>query len=145
MKHVSILIPHGHTSVVNIEGSHQIMNEVNTLRKREGKPPLFKVQLVGISKEASQRGLFTIMPDVLIDDVKKTDLIMIPAIHGKPDVMMKNNEAFVPWIKHQYEHGAEIATFCIASFFLQVPVYLMANNALHIGRQQMILKDFILM
>jgi transcriptional regulator GlxA family with amidase domain len=118
MKHVSILIPHGHTSVVNIEGTHQIMNEVNTLRAREGKPPLFKVQLVGISKEASQRGLFTIMPDVLIDDIKKTDLIMIPAIHGKPDSVMQNNDAFVPWIKDQYERGAEIATFCIASFFL---------------------------
>src|SRR5205809_3138495 len=116
MKHVSILIPHGHTSVVNIEGSHQIMNEVNTLRAREGKPPLFKVQLVGISKEASQRGLFTITPDVLIDDVEKTDLIMIPAIHGKADQIMKNNAAFVPWIRHQYESGAEIATFCIASF-----------------------------
>ena len=37
-----------------------------------GKPPLFKVQLVGISKETSQRnGLFTISPDVLIDDDKK--------------------------------------------------------------------------
>lgn len=118
MKHVSILIPHGHTSVVNIEGTHQIMNEVNTLLAREGKPPLFKVQLVGISKEASQRGLFTITPDVLIDDVRKTDLIMIPAIHGRPDLIMQNNEAFVPWIKEQYGLGAEIATFCIASFFL---------------------------
>ena len=47
MKHVSILIPQGHTSVVNIEGSHQIMNEVNTLLAREGKPPLFKSSRYG--------------------------------------------------------------------------------------------------
>src|SRR5215467_4146498 len=118
MKHVSILIPNGHTSVVNIEGTHQIMNEVNTLRARAGKPPLFKVQLVGSSREISQRGLFTITPNVLIDDVKKTDLIMIPAIHGKAEQIMNNNAAFVPWIKYQYEQGAEIVTFCIASFFL---------------------------
>ena len=118
MKHVSILIPQGHTSVVNIEGSHQIMNEVNTLLAREGKPPLFKVQLVGASHQISQRGLFTIMPDVLINEVKKTDLIMIPAIHGKPEQIMKSNAAFVPWIQKQYEKGAEIVTFCIASFFL---------------------------
>jgi len=128
MKHVSILIPQGHTSVVNIEGSHQIMNEVNTLLAREGKLPLFKVQLVGISTEISQRGLFTIMPDVLIDDVQKTDLIMIPAIHGKADVIMKDNAAFIPWIKQQYANGAEIATFCIASFFL-------AGTGLLNGRQ----------
>jgi len=119
MKHVSILIPQGHTSVVNIEGTHQIMNEVNTVLKERGEPALFKVQLVGIANETSQRNrLFTINPDVLIDDVKKTDLIMIPAIHGKPDEFMKNNEPFVPWLIEQYSKGAEIATFCIASFFL---------------------------
>jgi transcriptional regulator GlxA family with amidase domain len=119
MKHLSILIPKGHTSVVNIEGTHQIFNEVNSILKNMGKPPLFKVQLVGISKETSQRnGLFTISPDVLIDEVKKTDLIIIPAIHGDIKQAMEKNAPFVPWILHQYKNGAEIATFCIASFFL---------------------------
>jgi transcriptional regulator GlxA family with amidase domain len=119
MKHISILIPHGHTSVVNIEGTHQIFNEVNSMRAGMGLPPLFKVQLVGIDKEISQRnGLFTISPDVLIKGVKKTDLIIIPAIHGDPKTMMEKNAAFVPWIKEQYKGGSEIATFCIGSFFL---------------------------
>jgi len=119
MKHISILIPQGHTSVVNIEGTHQIMNEVNTVRREMGEPPLFKVQLVGIDEETSQRNkLFTIGPDVMIDDVKKTDLIIIPAIHGKPEDVMKYNAKFIPWIMHQYDKGAEIATLCIASFFL---------------------------
>ncbi len=118
MKHISILIPQGHTSVVNIEGTHQIMNEVNVLRVRYGEPPLFKVQLVGNSRKTSQRGMFTIMPDVLIDEVGKTNLIIIPAIHGKPGLVMKENAAFIPWIVDQYNKGAEIATLCIASFFL---------------------------
>jgi transcriptional regulator GlxA family with amidase domain len=119
MKHVSILIPHGHTSVVNIEGTHQMFNEVNSVRKQMDKPPLFKVQLVGISHDTSQRnGLFTINPDVLIDEVEKTDLIIIPAIHGSPEGMMENNAPFVPWIVKQYNNGAEVASFCIASFFL---------------------------
>jgi transcriptional regulator GlxA family with amidase domain len=119
MKHISILIPRGHTSVVNIEGTHQILNEVNSIMKSQGKQPLFKVQLVGISKETSQRnGLFTVGPDVLIDDVKKTDLIIIPAIHGDPKTAMENNEKFVPWILQQHKKGAEVASFCIGSFFL---------------------------
>jgi len=119
MKHISILIPRGHTSVVNIEGSHQIMNEVNSILKSMEREPLFKVQFVGISKETSQRnGLFTISPDCLIEDVKKTDLIIIPAIHGRPDQVMEQNAAFVPWIIEQYEQGAELASFCIGSFFL---------------------------
>jgi transcriptional regulator GlxA family with amidase domain len=119
MKHISILIPQGHTSVVNIEGTHQIFNEVNSIMKIQGRPPLFKVQLVGISKETSQRnGLFTIDPDVLIEDVKKTDLIIIPAIHGDPKTVMEKNAAFVPWIIQQYGNGAEVASLCIGSFFL---------------------------
>jgi transcriptional regulator GlxA family with amidase domain len=119
MKHISILIPHGHTSVVNIEGTHQIFNEVNSILRSQEKPSLFKVQLVGISKETSQRnGLFTISPDVLIGDVKKTDLIIIPAIHGDPKVVLEKNAAFVPWIIEQYAAGAEVASLCIASFFL---------------------------
>ncbi len=119
MKHVSILIPHGHTSVVNIEGSHQIFNEVNSILKGLGRSPLFKVQLVGIAKETSQRnGLFTIEPDTLIRDLKKTDLIIIPAIHGELNSMMDQNATFVPWIVNQYKQGAEIASMCIGSFFL---------------------------
>ena len=119
MKHVSILIPHGHTSVVNIEGTHQIFNEVNSILKSMDRPPLFKVELVGLSKETSQRnGLFKIDADVLINDVKKTDLIIIPAIHGDSKTMMQNNAAFIPWIIKQYNAGAEVASLCIASFFL---------------------------
>ena len=31
---------------------------------------------------------------------------------------MENNEVFVPWIIQQYQKGAEVASFCIGSFFL---------------------------
>lgn len=119
MKHLSILIPKGSTSMVNIEGTHQIMNEVNSILKSMGREPLFKVQLVGITKETSQRnGLFTINPDCLINEVKKTDMIVIPAIHGSVEQIMETNAAFVPWIIDQYNNGAEIVSLCIASFFL---------------------------
>lgn len=119
MKHISIVVPHGHTSMVNIEGSHQIFNEVNSICDRMGKPPIFKVQLVGISRETSQRnGLFIISPDVLVQDVQKTDLIIIPAIHGDPGTVIEKNAAFIPWIIEQYNKGAEVASLCIACFFL---------------------------
>ena len=48
-----------------------------------GRTPVLKVQLVGLTKETKQStGLFTVKPDILIKNVKKTDLIIIPAIHG---------------------------------------------------------------
>jgi transcriptional regulator GlxA family with amidase domain len=119
MKHVSILIPQGHTSLVNIEGTHQILSEVNILRTGMGKAPLFDIQLVGLSKQTSQRdGLFTIKPDCLLKDVNKTDLIIIPAIHGQFPQAVETNHEFLPWIVKQFNSGAEVASLCIGSFFL---------------------------
>lgn len=119
MKSVSILIPYGHTSLVNIEGTHQILSEVNNLLTQMGRDPIFNIQLVGLSKETKQTtGLFTVNPNTLISDVKKTDLIIIPAIHGDHNKISEVNKEFIPWIINQYMTGAEIASFCIGSFFL---------------------------
>ncbi|MCW3465742.1 GlxA family transcriptional regulator [Chitinophaga nivalis] len=119
MKHVSILVPRGHTSLTNIEGTHQILSEVNNFMAMQGRDPLFKIQLVGLSKETSQRnGLFTVKPDILISELEKTDLIIIPALMGDPVVAMDLNQELLPWITTQYENGAEVASFCIGTFFL---------------------------
>lgn len=119
MKHVSILIPQGHTSLVNIEGTHQIFTQVNGFLTGIKQPPLFKIQLVGLCKETKQtNGLFTINPDVLVKDLEKTDLIIIPAVHGDQRIVLGNNQEFIPWIIQQYKEGAELVSFCIGAYFL---------------------------
>jgi transcriptional regulator GlxA family with amidase domain len=119
MKHISILIPRGHSSLVNIEGSLQILSEVNAIQARMGKAPLFTIQMVGLSKETPQRnGLFTIRPDALIGEVKKTDLIIIPSLHGNQQEALELNREFIPWIIQQHTAGAEVASLCIGAFFL---------------------------
>ncbi len=118
MKHVSILIPRGRISVVNIEGAHQILSEVNALMAGMGKAPLFKVQLIGLSDTDQARSLFTVHPDLLIQDVPQTDLIIIPAVHENQKKVLADNKAFIPWITRQYQGGAEVASFCIGSFLL---------------------------
>lgn len=119
MKHVSILIPRGHTSVVNIGGSHQIFNQVNGMLAQKGKDPVFDVHLVGLEEETRQStGLFVVSPDCLIKDVEKTDMIIIPAIHDDPETGFERNKEFVPWIVEQYKRGAEVVSFCVGAFFL---------------------------
>lgn len=119
MKHISILVPQGHTSVTNIEGSLQILSEVNGFLEILGRPPLFTVELVGLEKQNSQRGgQFSVSPEKLIGEVKKTDLILIPAMHGDQRQALELNKGFIPWIKDQYQRGAELAAFCIGAFFL---------------------------
>ncbi len=119
MKHVSILVPRGHTSLSNIDGTHQILQEVNKFLLGMDREPLFNVHLVGLQKETSQReGLFTIKPDLLIQDIPKTDIIFIPAIHSDYKKALADNAALLPWIIEQYKAGAEVVSFCIGAFFL---------------------------
>lgn len=119
MKHISILIPKGHTSITNIEGSHQILSTVNGILRDMGREPVFNVKLVGLANQTTQTtGLFTINPEVLIGDVRKTDLIIIPAIHGDHAQVLEDNREFIPWITKQYKNGAEVVSLCIAAFFL---------------------------
>ncbi len=119
MKHVSILIPEGHTSLVNIAGTHQILNQVNGIAAQFGRDPVFEVVLVGLAREARQdTGLFTVTPDCLIGDITRTDLIIVPAIHTRwPDALERNLE-LVPWIKDQYHNGAEVASLCVGAYLL---------------------------
>ncbi|WP_276167363.1 GlxA family transcriptional regulator [Zobellia alginiliquefaciens] len=119
MKHVSILVPKGHLSVVNIAGTHQMLAWVNNFMKESGKEPLFHMQLVGLDKYPDNaNGPFPILPEVLIDDIEKTDLIILPAIHSDFNKSIIENRELVPWLLKHYSQNAEIASLCISSFFL---------------------------
>ncbi|SEW52679.1 GlxA family transcriptional regulator [Chitinophaga arvensicola] len=119
MIHISILVPLGHTSVVNIEGSYQILSDINNFLREKGREPMFQVQLAGLEPEVSQRNrMFTIAPEVLISDVKKTDLIIIPSLHGDQRHAADINREFIPWIQQQYQQGAAVASLCLGAFFL---------------------------
>jgi transcriptional regulator GlxA family with amidase domain len=118
MKHISILVPKG-AILGSLEGSRQLFTQVNQFMNARGADPLFKVQLVGLSKATSLAGgCFTANTDLLIGDVKKTDLIIIPALDGDIREAIEANRDFIPWIIKQYENGAEVASLCLGAFLL---------------------------
>jgi transcriptional regulator GlxA family with amidase domain len=118
MKHVSILVPKGGL-LGNIEGPRQLFSCVNDFFASMGRPPLMKVQLVGLSKEIQlNNGLYTICPDLLLKDVVKTDLIIIPAAEGNMEEVVEQNKDFAPWILSHYKAGAEVASLCVGAFML---------------------------
>ena len=118
MKHITILVPKG-AILGSLEGSRLLLTQVNEFFKAKGEPPIFKVQLVGLSKETKLvGGLFTANTDVLLDDVKKTDLIIIPALDGDLQEAIDKNRDFIPWIVEQYNNGAEVASLCLGAFLL---------------------------
>lgn len=119
MKHISILVPKGEAVMGSIEGPHKVFNQVNEFLIDMGKPPLFEVQLVGLSKETqTYERLFTVTPQVTIEEVGDTDLIVIPAIKGDFKRSVELNNDFIPWIAKKYKGGAEIASLCLGAFLL---------------------------
>ncbi len=119
MKHISILVPKGHISVVNIAGTHQMLSWVNEFYTQTGNPPIFDIQLVGLDEQLELSAeLFGVKPEITIDKLSKTDLIIIPAIHEDFKIATQKNEKFIPWIVKRYKEGTEIVTLCISAFFL---------------------------
>lgn len=118
MKHVSILVPE--TAVIEaIADPRYMFTAVNQFLQAAGNAPLFKVELVAMKKEMKlEKSIFSVHADQLIDDVKKTDLIFIPAISGDIKTALELNKELVPWIVDQYKNGAEVASLCIGAFLL---------------------------
>lgn len=117
MKHISIIVSKG-AILGNIEGPRQVFTEVNQLLERMQMPPLFKIQLAGLSKVSQLNdGLYTISTDPL-SEIEKTDLIIIPAMYGDLKKAVENNKDFIPWIIKQYKGGAEVASLCLGAFLL---------------------------
>lgn len=62
--------------------------------------------------------MFSVHTDILLSDLQKSDMVIIPAISGDLQNAVNVNRDFVPWIISQYNNGAEIASLCIGSFIL---------------------------
>ena len=116
MKHVSILVPDGQFILSSLVGTFKVFTTANKQLEDTGRPAMFNIQLVGLGKEATlYNGLFTVHPEISFRDVAKTDLIIIPSIQPQSTPL---NSAFIPWIKEQYQNGAEVASLCVGAFLL---------------------------
>jgi transcriptional regulator GlxA family with amidase domain len=120
-RHISIFVPAGNCILSSVIGSYKIFCTANELLRShnpDGFPP-FKVELVGLNGGTSlYDDAFRINPHKTIEQVDKTDLLIIPALSGDYSTEIKRNEAALPWIIQQYKQGAEIASLCTGAFLL---------------------------
>lgn len=118
MKSVSILVPE--CSVMQaIADPQYLFTAVNGFLAAAGKSPLFRVQLVGHKKTVKLNGgLYAVHTDAQLDEVQQTDLVLIPALFGDMQQALQKNKNLLPWIRAQYEKGAELASLCVGAFLL---------------------------
>lgn len=118
MKRITILATPG-INIGSIDNPRRAFLSVNEYLEKTGERPFFKVEVAGSSKEIPlDNGLCTLHADILIQDVLKTDLIIIPAFEGDLQKGLEQSSPFIPWIIHQYNQGAEIASLCVGAFLL---------------------------
>lgn len=121
-KHISILVPRGELILSSVVGSFKIFSKVNDYLVNTGKceEPLFDVQLVGLTDEVElYNGAFSIRPTKLIDEIERTDLIIVSTIIGDLEKQLELNRPMVNWIKEQrLKHNAEVASLCVGAYLL---------------------------
>ncbi len=118
MKRISILVPQN--SVIQaIADPKYCFETVNQFLNMNGRPTMFKVELVGAEKDVKlNNGLYTVHTEKLISEVEKSDLIIIPALFGNMSQAIESNKKLIPWILKQYNSGAEVASLCVGAFLL---------------------------
>jgi transcriptional regulator GlxA family with amidase domain len=118
MMNVSILILED-AVMASIVDPYTMFNGVNQFLETAGKDAAFRIQLVGLNRVVKfNKNLFSVHVDALVTDVKKTDLVIVPAIGGDYKMTLKKNKDFIPWIVQQRKKGAEVASLCTGAFLL---------------------------
>jgi len=94
----------------------QTANEVLT---STGKKPIFEVEYVGLKEYVpANNGEYMIKTNRLLQQVTKTDLLIIPPTFGDTTKGIQANAAAIPYIKELHKKGTSLASLCIGAFLL---------------------------
>jgi len=117
MKHISIL-PLYDATIHSIDSAYQLFNRVNDFMRYQGRPALYEVSIVGDRKETVlSGGVYRVTADKTIDEIQKTDIIILPLLCGGFDKAIEQNQVYTDWIVKQ-RAVAEIVCLCSGSFYL---------------------------
>lgn len=118
MKKVSILVPES-AVMEAVADPRYMFTAANQFLQSAGKAPLFQVELVAQQRVVHLHdGVFTVNADKTIDEVQRTDLIVIPALFGDMHRAVEKNREVIPWIVKLHHQGAEVASLCVGAFLL---------------------------
>ncbi len=96
-----------------------IQQQVNDFLKYQGRPPYYQVEIIGADKKAKlNNGLYDINIQHTIDEIGKTDVVLLPLTCGDFKKSIQANQKYTDWVVTQYAAGAEIVSLDVASFFL---------------------------
>jgi transcriptional regulator GlxA family with amidase domain len=82
--------------------------------------PPFRIDLVGITTDpVVYQGVFSVQPTTSIDQLNKSDLIIVSPISGNLENGIEVNRPIIEWIREQrIANSAQIASLCKGAFLL---------------------------
>jgi transcriptional regulator GlxA family with amidase domain len=106
------------TAVMPVEIFHSAGALWNTLRD-EPVEPAFRVTTVtldgGPVKSATG---FSLMPQKSIDEIDRTDIIVVPTSGLELDTKLVEHSAILPWLRRHYQQGSYLAGVCMGAAYL---------------------------
>jgi len=118
MRTISLLI-HEDANLSAVAGAIDLFTAANWCLELSGKPHAFNLQLVSEKVKNIQLNSPTqFICHTTMDEVVKTDLIIVPGFIGDTRAILKKNAAIINWVKQMNQCGAEVASLCVGSFFL---------------------------
>jgi len=128
MKQVTIVVPDGYADLSSITGSFEILNRANEHWQKIGNKSMMEIRIAGFMTELKlDAGFFSISP-ANIEEIKRTDLVIIPSVSHYYGSIIKKNKELIVWIREQYKSGAEIASICTGAFLLAATGLLEGKN-----------------
>jgi transcriptional regulator GlxA family with amidase domain len=118
MKHVTIVIPSGNANLSSIAGSFEILSYANNYWQTMGNKPEIEIHIAGFVNDLNLDVPFFSANPVDIEEIKKTDLVIIPSVSSHYNTIIEENKELIRWISDQYKGGAEIASICTGVFLL---------------------------
>ncbi len=116
--HIAVYVPE-HAVIESITPAYRTFVTANDFLKAFGRKPIFKVEYVGLKNSiATNDGEYSVRTHRLLKEVKKTDLLVLPAIYGNVPAAIEANSKALPYIRQLYAKGSSVASLCIGAFLL---------------------------
>ncbi|MBN1957290.1 MAG: helix-turn-helix domain-containing protein [Desulfuromonadales bacterium] len=104
-----------------VAGMLDLFTLANWEKKRlqpEQKTPFCRTQIMTLDGEpAVSFNRQQITPNFSIDAAEEIDLLIVPGIMGRPEVLLEQQE-LIAWIAAQYQQGVIVASACSGAFLL---------------------------
>ncbi|MGE8243134.1 GlxA family transcriptional regulator [Sphingobacterium sp. GVS05A] len=115
---ISVFVPQ-YGTIEGITPAFRTFLTANEFLSAFGKKPIFNVEYVGLSEYVpANSGEYTIKTNRLLQDVERTDLLIIPPTFGDIDTGIKDNAEAIPYFRKLHLKGTRLASLCVGAFLL---------------------------